>query len=628
MVRVVNDLTGNPIAGARIEGWSEAGTPHAESWEDLRKQSVVTDRDGMACIRHEDGGQWFFIEAPGYAPVGEMGLEEEFRLGPGVDVSVEIRDWLGQPRAGVEVELLLGCGHTPAVRTVTTDARGRAVLRCVEPGRGTLWLRGEGIRGLNEGYSGNWDELPVEDGVLVIHAEPAPVYEGIILYHDGTPAVDAAVGGHDSHRGPWTATDAQGRFRLVGLGDDRATIQAWPFPGAPQEAGSQWGDADLVPGVASVVRLDPPDWLDIEIADPETVNLQLQIRAPVGPGGFQEPLDELLDVVAIREGDGAVEFFEPYIEGTESVEDIDLMPGRWELRWGTPAGPIREARTVVEVGVSGRRATLVLGPNPTWSPRVMEIDAAGALRPFPGVEYGDFTVIAESGNASFESDELPLYVPAEGPFAVLFETEDGRVARAVLDSPPGEDAPPLIVPPVDEAPEKPPMMTLPYEGDFPEAMLRVLLPDGSPAANARVTVRGGASENMSYSISGSLDDAGTSMEEFRRHDEVTIQHKGIVGLPPLVARIDGPGPWTLRWPSGVVSLRAVDGTGNVITDGVQVFLGGTSFDMKEGALDLLGLPAGPIRFQIAAPGYVPRDLRVVLQEGERRALSIALENKH
>lgn len=256
--RVLDEATGEGIPGARIENWTEADTPHAEPWEDLRDGSWTTDRDGWALVPAFDRAAWWFVEAPGYGPRAEMGFEDQRFLARGVDFPIDVRDWRDRPVPGAVVEAFLGCGHTPNVRVATAGAGGRLVFPCIDPSHATdLWVRTPGLAGRNDAYwGGGPDELPVEGGIHILRCDPSAVLEGRVLRADGTPAGGAVVGTRSAHRGPWTVADADGRFRLVGAqAYDSLTAQA-PYSDPVVEGFHlPASEFQTVPGVFATVTL-------------------------------------------------------------------------------------------------------------------------------------------------------------------------------------------------------------------------------------------------------------------------------------------------------------------------------------------------------------------------------------
>jgi hypothetical protein len=240
VTRVVDARTGQPIPGAVMSAVKEARFPVPGPFHSVAR--AVADLDGWVRLRLENlepRPEWFFFEGAGFAPAARFGdrLELPIALWPGVDVPIEVRDPLGAPALDVAVELLLGCGHTPSVRTVRADSSGRAVLPGIDPGRGELWPIGAALRSdyVSVDWAGGSDPL-------VVWCRPAEPIEGIVLDEKGKPVAGSAVGAPRCHRGPWTLTDAEGRFRL--LGADRSEALHVHHP--------RWGEA------AAVVTEAPP----------------------------------------------------------------------------------------------------------------------------------------------------------------------------------------------------------------------------------------------------------------------------------------------------------------------------------------------------------------------------------
>jgi hypothetical protein len=208
---------------------------------------------------------------------------------------------------------------------------------------------------------------------------------------------------------------------------------------------------------------------------------------------------------------------------------------------------------------------------------------------------------------------------------VEYGSDDGRRARVFLPRPPAGPGPTIVLPPrapeeADAEPRKP-------APDFPAATLTVLLPDGRPAAGAEVgteCVKGW----WHGEFGGCLDDEGRTERDFDRGDRlrVTADPYGDDGgtVLPLTARIEGPGPWTIRWPTAEVVVRAVDESGAALPE-FTVFLDtGQAPAAEEGAVRILGAGAGPLRLWVDAPGRRPHDLRLVLADGERREVVVRM----
>jgi len=629
-MRVVDDVTGEPIAGARIDNLWEANWPGGEPWEECIAQSRITDRDGVVLMRRGgEHGNWIYVEAPGYAPLGEMSWEREWRLVRGKDVPVEVRDWLDRPVAGATVEYFLGCGHTPNVRVEVTDERGRAVLRGIDHKRGFLWIRGDGLLGRTDGYDGL--DLPQEDGVRIVRCWPAPVVEGSVLHADGTPAAGALVGTRDRHRGPWTVARSDGRFRLVGAPPyDALTVDAPPPPGSPAGTPRLQRKFQTVPGITPTVRLSRLGAKE----DADLVLLMVSVRAEgdVVPSGA-------IRVVAVQDAGGRAEVAEPEFQakdgqgGVAAIARFRVEPGIWQVTAGTPGGMlVPSIKKRVRVGEEGAEIFLGLVENPLCRPVVLERCADSSLRPLKDVESGRFHIVTSDGREDAvpsSSADGAIHVPIKGPFAVEYTASDRRSAKVVVWDGLTDRARALVLRSPNEEREDP-VVELPYEGDFPKARLTVSYPDGTPARHAAVVISGSVAPNLHYSQLEYLDENGSLEFAFRRHDRVEVRARDLEessadpSLPSLVAFIDGPGPWTLHWPDTELTVRAVN-AGGVPVDSFTVHLPhDDEVWTNDGTLVLRGAPTGPVRFWVEAEGMRTRDVRLLVTAGEKRAWTVTL----
>jgi hypothetical protein len=103
---------------------------------------------------------------------------------------------------------------------------------------------------------------------------------------------------------------------------------------------------------------------------------------------------------------------------------------------------------------------------------------------------------------------------------------------------------------------------------------------------------------------------------------------------PLVRRLEGPGPWTIRWdlPSTTVVVEPTDGAGKriagvLIVDGKPFTI--PAFQDEDGPVapfEVVGLESGPHIIAVAAENRLTRVYRVILREGEKRVLRAALKS--
>jgi len=222
-LRVVDAETGQPVSGAEVFGVHEDTAPlSGELWY---RASATTDDDGWAGLApasDEREYSWRIVRAKGYATSGSTsvpragGEPEVVELHRAGEARLRVVDFLGRPVPNLKLGLCVGCGHTPDVAVAVTDEDGRATFACVGTrGRGIadVYPVGEGVQ---MDYLGvHWNAAL--DGGYEAVAFPGATLRGKLLLANGSPAVGYAVGAPARHRGPWTRTDDEGRFRLEGL---------------------------------------------------------------------------------------------------------------------------------------------------------------------------------------------------------------------------------------------------------------------------------------------------------------------------------------------------------------------------------------------------------------------------
>ena len=383
--RIVESATGRPVEGATVKLHCEKphpvpdfGTPSAsatsgpDGWVRIRKGDVdpkITARYG--------GPTWAYVEAMGLAPDASYQdftrSDPDWPLVPATTIRVALRDPLDRPVANAQVGLLLGCGHTPDVRQTRTGPDGVATIERVarlDRHFGQIWPVADGLK---SSY--------VEDDSWARWERPTTarlgwgqIFEGTILTHDGKPAVGVAVGNPSYHRGPWTLTDAEGRFRLVGVHAqcDDLLVETAEYTVGPHKAKSS-GTLTVLsfdtppPGHRTVLRLPAPG------EEPDDERPAEKLVVELGRAGWPEGhKGATVEVMAVRGEDGWTQRRGDYDE--PGVVKFDVKPGAYEVcafgRNGLSSIVYSTARTnvVVKTG-EGTRVRLPL-PAPALLPLV------------------------------------------------------------------------------------------------------------------------------------------------------------------------------------------------------------------------------------------------------------------
>ena len=346
-VRVVNAATGEPVVGAEVLGVREVEIPvFGVTWSEARD---VTDAEGWATlppVTEKQEYQWLIVRAEGYGVAGQMDVPrsdgwvvEPVALHPEVLAGVRVVDYLGRPVEGLHLGLCVGCGHTPDVASAVTDANGRATLPGVGreiDGIADVYPVGDGV--LTDYLHVDWDAARA--GVYETIAEPGGTLEGRLLRADGTPAVGYGVGVPERHRGPWTMTDEEGRFRCQGLEPRFASYVQVKAPTGETIAGFEGSRI----GVERTLRLPAEFWGDTE---PERdAELAISVYLKRGPGNDGASIWPLgVPILATHLGTGWCAQFHVAL-----AEEIVLeLPGgsyRIEVGGGASPYPLRRIETV------------------------------------------------------------------------------------------------------------------------------------------------------------------------------------------------------------------------------------------------------------------------------------------
>jgi hypothetical protein len=658
---VLDAETGEPIAGATVRHYAEDIAPLTIAPPFLGE--ATTDEFGIASMPWDPpkGDHWVF-EAPGRAPGYAYGFEppREVRLVKGRTIRGRLVDPLGAPLLGAEVRLFLNCPHGPVVRRTTTDAAGTFALEHVDVhARYPQSLALPGTRGRDDGeWMDVGDFLELGDALVTYAARASVDVVGTVVDPEGKPVEGCVV------RGPrWydvARTGADGTFRLRGLA--RETTTAFFHP-AGQQGRELFETADgFEPGfpLRVVLPRSPPPVVEGD-APWRTVTVRVQSEesgralADVPVRLVEERTGRVHDDGSAGEERGSVVFEMP--EGTYAVMAGTPLSRWWSAADG-PRGVVVRGDTVVDVSLPERQARLrthlldvpanaaitlaaagyervlrtgggddetSVDPDQVFLPREcpasLRVEAQGLCLSTPvgpdadgvrSVEVrwpaparirlkiaGDVTVPAPSFTFDVERrpDEIVLRTHARGALSVgLWRKRDetAQVDVIVPDEPGAE----VTVSEVTFAAET-------------EGRLSVLLPDGSAAEDAEVVLPDGGGEL--------LDAAGRATSEgFRDGARISVSKDGFARLD---ARLEGAGPYGLRWGPATLGLRV---TADRQPVDFVIWLDAHLYDGAAGQLVLRGLEPGLHTLVIGAAGRRGRVERVLVPARGERALEVDL----
>lgn len=589
--RVVDDVTGQPVEGARFVRTPEWITP----WRvrhDVPLGVATTDALGVAWLpttpgRWEDDCHWL-VTAEGYGFVYEYGAlpPVEMRLPPEAPLRGRVVDPLGRPVAGARVESLGGCSHGTAASSVRTAPDGTFTLRGVDAQSGQLWVDGLGIAA--DLLAMDWPESLGTEGV-VLAMETGVRYRGRVVDLLGAPLPRTVIRVYNEQRGPVTATGTDGSFVLEGAEDDGGFVVFSPADITEDE--STWHVSDVLPDVPCTLVVGP-----LGVVEEETTG-SLRVRAldeagrPVGGLAFavlssatgRGPLGVTADEA--REG----------LEVGEAQEEVG--PGPWRV---VPADALTSHTfDPVEVEAGATEVTL----SPRAQPRLRIV---GEIPEEAGLQ------VAVAGASTGIFDESLPWLPAEGP-AGLRVTLEGR--------------PPFFFPvgPVVEGVRTARViLPLPRHVVLPAGATDARLAHGVREAYHWVDESAGllltdASGTLTLSFD---DDQGRRMEvDIVVPDEpgaavvVDAATAHAVVPTPYEEDVELSGPCTLS-----ITIRDVDGPVDAI-----VLVGGVPHAAPEGAVTVRGLDAEVLRVvaarrDVVGPGRV---FDVKLEPGET-TLSVEL----
>ena len=585
---------------------------------------------------------------------------------------VQLLDAMGRPVPDAEIGFALGCGHTPNVRSARTGADGVAPLTGINPTRsfGNNTIRD--LYPVSPVVDGNYVSLTwlPGDGPYRLQKPPGTMSSGRVVDANGKPLAGAWVGEPDMHRGPWTKTDIEGEFVLLGRrGFSRFLL-------VEELAGRPLLDFEAPPKTPLTVRVVP------EGTAPRPQG-QLTVRLRLDNGhAFGHCTLRATALVHSDDYEGLLEFD---AAGTA----IANLPIGDVVIWGQPTPDCEPIERIVPVTAAGNELAIAVAKRPTIRVPLVNMPEDVAISVVTMDEPArDVTEDLRNGHA--------FAVPAAEPFAFVMRRnrterfmrrdrtahfiycESAAQARGQQLSWPapmrintrivdaagkpvaanvqcnrmmvpmsktkrgwqtcqsdgtvsftthGQGAMMLHVQPVDPA-LRPRTRALQIPAFEPgreirigptalhsrqTPLLRCLDARGQPLAHGNaLLLRHGLSLNGKFA-----DDGGWDLLDPRAGDtflvDLTADEGDGVAYAPLRQQLQGQGPWTLRVPTGGVRLAFVDDRQQPL-EGVTLCVGDQVLQDLPSAFELRGLPAGRHELAVGHPDRAACSIDLVVAQ--------------
>lgn len=575
MSRVVDDLTGAPIAGANVYFIKEVDTPIAGEFWYTRK--VTTDEGGWLRAPVADiQDQWHMqvLRHKDYGVAARHGTGDFiWRIGRPFDVPVRILDWQGKPAAGAKVGFCMGCGHTPDLANAVTDSDGIAILRGIDPHGdiGDVYVQRVGLGLGYDSIRWNPGEYPE-----AIACRWSPAMTGTVVDHNGKPVSGVFVAALSVHRGPWAKTRVDGTFTLLG------------------------GRAETG---ASHVRT--PEGREVWFDEPRRYPVTLRLPDPFAKAPnhgviVQPPGNQIVpDTRKVR----------IQLHGHESLMARADWPGRPK---STDSDD--EELSVPSSGPFVIHVYMTDGPSGRPSRRSFAFADASELPKEPvALAYYDATrVVGEIVDVS--GDPVPARVCLRESWRVSDLHDSPGLKAATNFSLSTWQTGLSLVEIVPEAAELQPRLAwvmLPARGDkrrldlgrlvvSRQAPLRVVGERDEALPGAEVTFARAGLQEVAHARRFPLSADGAWLgPDLRAGDAIVVRRtKDAV---PFRKVLQGNGPWTLRAPAGSLQLDVTCAAGpKDIT--VTCTFGDYEYRWRSGK-PLVGLPSGPLRCYVSAPGH-------------------------
>lgn len=576
--RLVDDLTGEPLAGAEVFLVLESKRPLAgEFWWTYRG---VSDVDGFVRIEQPNGDRdWHILvckHARNGVAVSSAKRELVWRVGRGQDVPVRIVDWLGRPASGAAIGFCGYCGHTPDVATARADAQGLAILRGIDVHQqiADLYVQHPGL----ELFYDTIDWRPGDPPAEVACAHSA-AQRGRVLDHEGKPVVGAFVCGGGRHRGPWAKTDAEGQYVVLGAepGDSVFKIV---LPSGREFACDAARDAEVtvrLPDLRNAEAREAAATPTREDVPERAIPLRaLRVAVDGAPGAADE-----LRVKAVFPGESSDDerVFAGEVQVPQSGPFVLLAyvgdPSDWSRREfafpdGVPAAEPLRLRWVPESQVRGQ--CLGADGEPT----------AAEVRWLRSGDDEPATRTAADGTFVLTPPEPRKW--GTRWFVLEFRAVGASAWRRRHVRIPETGSPDLDLGRVRVA------------GPAP---LVVVDAKGEPATDVQVAfVREGWHQPGEPVAMPLQADGSWFGAELRAGDAIVVEREGQL---PFRTVLRGGGPWRIELPDTLLRLQVVDPAGQPVD--ATVLVGDLVDEARDGEFELRGLSVGRHRLHVSAPGH-------------------------
>jgi hypothetical protein len=582
--RLVDDLTGEPVAGAEVFLINEHKTPIAGEFWFLGR--FLSDAEGFARLDLPPGdrgtGQlWWAVRHPRHGTTMLQGREGISRLGRGFDVPVRVTDWLGRPAAGARVGFCGGCGHTPDLVNATADEQGIAVLAGIEPHSGIadLYVQHPGLHFFC--LRVQW--LPGSES-MEVRCDYAPPMSGKVIDHRGVPVAGAFVCGGGKHRGPWARTGADGSFVVLG-----AEPPAYPYQVVTTAGRDIYFDSSR----AWPVTLRLPDLADASASEGR-VEDEPAVPEPMAPRQVRVIVEGAPGEVELSVSGPDFDRAESDDSGADDkpAPDRVRVPTRGPFVLSASLAGVKHAKARTYSFADGSAADPIIV---RWQPDVRvvgrAVDAAGQP-----VAVNARILRRWSGDGLWPEHEATPQRCADGAFDLAW-AEGGRVLLELvpLDAALRPRLAWVDVPALGAA-EKVAVGNV-VVGDT--ARLRVVDARGAPLPHANVGfLRAGWQQAGQHRVWPLGNDGSWRGPDLRAGDAVVAQRDE--ASLPYRTTLQGDGPWTISLPDGQCDLTIVDDAGQPLA--ATIVAGDHEIEAGHGTAALRGLPHGALRAYVSAPG--------------------------